>query len=138
MSFSLSKVQWDSCGCGISAQEEYYFLVALYHVPDHGVQANSTGVTLPTPSPPFCKPHLGFSNIVWISAHGMEGSDSFSSWECFSLGALSSIWGRRTFLWVLFIVTAGSGFFLECSQLQGGEGISLDVFPQSEVGGSSL
>lgn len=40
---------------------------------------------------------------------------AFSSWECSSLGALSSIWGRRTFLWLLFISTAGCGFSLECT-----------------------
>ena len=51
-----------------------------------------------TSSLPLCEPQLGFSNMVWISAHGVEGSESFSSGGCSSLGALLSIWVGGHFL----------------------------------------
>ena len=40
---SLGRVTWGHC---VSAWEESSFLQALYHVPEHGFPANSTGVRL--------------------------------------------------------------------------------------------
>lgn len=69
MNFSFWKVQWDSRGCCISAQEEYYFLVALYRCSRAWNSSKFHGVTLPTP--PFYASH-SWASPTWSGFLPME------------------------------------------------------------------